>query len=210
LSTCGLDNLALSEADIAGRLKHFDHQVGGKLEPVAGWLEQGEVLRQAAVLIPLVCQKNEWHVLFTRRTETLPDHKGQVAFPGGVREMGDDGYESTALRETWEELGIRPEDVRLLGRLKEIQVVTGYQITAVVGTVDWPYPLKLEQVEVARAFTIPLSWLADSAHFGTRMYNRRGIEIPVIYFDPYDNEVLWGASAQMMVNLLKALELLRK
>ncbi len=163
--------------------------------------------RSAAVLIPLLRKEDVWHVLFTRRTDTLPEHSGQVAFPGGRAEPGDLSAEDTALRETKEEIGLAPVDVQVLGRLNDFITITNYRVTPVVGMIPWPFPLQLEAREVSRVFTIPLDWLADPAN---REEQIRPLPPPsppvtVIYFHPYDNEILWGASARFMVTLLKIL-----
>jgi hypothetical protein len=115
------------------------------------------------------------------------------------------------LREAEEEIGLNPADVRVLGRLRELPTVTNYCVTPVVGVIPWPYPLRLEEIEVCRAFHIPLAWLADPSHHQThsRILPGTTISIPVIYFQPYDGELLWGVSAQITVNILTALMLLR-
>jgi 8-oxo-dGTP pyrophosphatase MutT (NUDIX family) len=167
--------------------------------------------RSAAVLIPFLRIADAWHILFTRRTEMVADHKGQVAFPGGRADTGDPSPEYTALREANEEIGVNPGDVSILGRLQELPTITNYCITPVVGVIPWPYPLRLAVIEVCRAFFIPLTWLTDSTHHEIRTRTIPGTTapIPVIYFQPYDGELLWGVSAQITVNLLTALDLLR-
>ena len=174
----------------------------------ARWLTAAP--RPAAVLIPFLRMAGEWHLLFTRRTERVADHKGQVAFPGGSVDPGDLSAEYTALREAEEEIGLNPRDVTVLGRLHELPTVTQYCITPVIGVIPWPYPLRLAEIEVSRAFTIPLAWLADPLHHETRLRNLPGsaARLKVIYFQPYDGELLWGVSAQIMLNLLAALGLL--
>jgi 8-oxo-dGTP pyrophosphatase MutT (NUDIX family) len=163
--------------------------------------------RPAAVLIPFLRISGAWHILFTRRTETVADHKGQVAFPGGQADPGDASPEETALREAEEEISLKPSDVRILGRLSELPTITNYCVTPVVGVIPWPYPLRLAEVEVCRAFSIPLAWLADPAHheIRSRIVPGSATPLPVIYFQPYDGELLWGVSAQITVNLLAAL-----
>jgi 8-oxo-dGTP pyrophosphatase MutT (NUDIX family) len=176
-----------------------------EMDCVATWLTSSP--RSAAVLIPFLRVAEAWYILFTRRTETVADHKGQVSFPGGSADPGDPSPEFTALREAEEEIGLKSTDVRILGRLAELPTVTNYCITPVVGVIPWPYPLRLEEVEVSRAFTIPLAWLADPAHHETRLRTipGTGTSLPVIYFQKYEGELLWGVSAQIMLNLLTAL-----
>jgi len=165
---------------------------------------QGEP-RPAAVLIPLVQAQDTWHVLLIRRTNIDGDiHSGQVAFPGGGLDKTDSSLIDTALRETNEELGIRPEDVQILGRLNEFISISNYRVTPFIGTLPWPYPIVQEEKEVARWFTIPLGWLADE---NNRTIQRRTLpkglgEIGVIFFNEYDGEVLWGLSAMIITEFL--------
>ena len=161
--------------------------------------------RCAAVLVPLVRIDDDWHLLLIKRSETVVDHKGQVAFPGGACETDDDSLEATALRETAEEIGIAPQDVRILGRLRELVTVSGYCVAPIVGVIKWPYQLSLSPDEVSRAFAIPMLWLTDPKNRETRIQNRLGREVEVIYYRPYDGEVLWGATARMVKNLLEIL-----
>jgi 8-oxo-dGTP pyrophosphatase MutT (NUDIX family) len=166
--------------------------------------------RPAAVLIPLLRINDNWHILFTRRTTTLPEHSGQVAFPGGSSDPSDASPQDTALRETFEEIGLLPGMVRILGSLNSLQTISNYCVTPVVGVIPWPYPFQLEQVEVDRIFTIPLLWLSDP---GNHEIKQRALPspfppIPVVYFHIYDGELLWGVSAQITLNFLVALGLL--
>jgi 8-oxo-dGTP pyrophosphatase MutT (NUDIX family) len=151
----------------------------------------------------LVWDDDEWHLLFTRRTDTVESHKGQVSFPGGACDEGETTPEETALREADEEIGIPPRDVRVLGRLSNLITITYFRVTPVVGVVRWPAVFRVGAHEVARVFTIPLAWLANSS-------NRWQFEIPgtrrsLIAYHPYDGELLWGATARMTVDLLTVL-----
>lgn len=162
---------------------------------------------QAAVLIPFLWEQGEWHLLYIRRASHDDDyHAGQVAFAGGKYESSDKNLEDTALREAHEEIGIHPQDVTILGQLNHHHSISRFQITPVVGHIPWPYDLTLERSEVARAFSIPLNWLADSSHH--RMEHRQLREkgaFPVVYFDEFDGEVLWGATARMTLSLISLL-----
>jgi 8-oxo-dGTP pyrophosphatase MutT (NUDIX family) len=166
----------------------------------------------AAVLIPLIVIKEEWHVVYTRRTEAVEHHKGQVSFPGGGCEVGESTPEQTALREAEEEIGLKPGDVRLLGKLNEVLTITRYRVTPVVGVIPWPFEIRTEPAEVERVFTLPLAWLADTVNWEERSITPAGSErsFPVIYYHQYDGEILWGVTARMTHNFLSVLGLLNE
>ena len=166
----------------------------------------GAVKRPAAVLMPLFHDLGEWHLLLTRRSDRLNDHKGQVSFPGGAREISDQDLTQTALRETSEEIGISPESVTVLGKLAPRELISGFEVTPVVGQIHWPYPLKIYDDEVARVFSIPLNWLAEEDNWVLRDHYYQGNVYKVIYFLPYDGEILWGASASMTLELIDLLK----
>jgi len=163
--------------------------------------------RQAAVIIPLLEKDGHWHVLLTQRSQELVEHRGQVAFPGGAREEDDENLQWTALREMHEEVGVDPLDVRILGCLGDMPVITGYMVRLFVGEIPWPYTLNFNSNEVESAFIVPLVWLADPVHHTIKYRTYAGREIPVIYFDQYDGYQLWGASAEMTLALLSVLDL---
>ena len=163
---------------------------------------------RAAVLIPLIRIGAEWNVLYTRRTDSVETHRGQVSFPGGRLEPDESPVEA-ALREAEEELGILRKDVTVLGELDSLLTVTQYEVTPVVATIPWPYTLALHPVEVASAFDVPLSWLQDPAHLEEKMMEPPGSgpTVPVYYFRPYRGEVIWGATARITLDLLDLLGL---
>lgn len=167
-----------------------------------------EFKRKAGVLIPFVRVENSWHLLFIRRSEFEHDiHSGQVAFAGGKHEEFDKSLEATALRETHEEIGIKPNDVRILGTLSQHHTISQFQVIPVVATVPWPYQLTLDEKEVAHAFTIPLNWLAepDNHEVCYRTFEELKYPVPVVYFNEYEGELLWGATARMTLSLIQAL-----
>jgi len=167
-------------------------------------------LYPAAVLIPLLIKENGWHLLFIRRSYQKNDrHSRQVAFPGGRCDPEDPDVEFTAKREAFEETGIQPEDVRVLGQLQNLVTITGYKVSPIVGVIPWPYHLVAQPEEVEHIFTIPLKWLAEPKNREVRCRNLqvKGETIPVIYYKPYNSEILWGASGRITVLLLETLGL---
>jgi 8-oxo-dGTP pyrophosphatase MutT (NUDIX family) len=164
--------------------------------------------RPAAVLVPLYQEGGVWHILFTLRTETVDAHPGQVSFPGGAIEPGDDSPLQAALREAEEEVGLAAEDVHVLGTLEAVPTITGFRIEPLVGSIPWPYPLRINTREVVLAFGVPLTWLADPAHLEVRQIDREpGRSIDVHFFTPYSGQVIWGATARITLGLLRLLGL---
>lgn len=162
--------------------------------------------RQAAVLLPLFRYNDQWHLLFIRRSVHEHDrHSGQVAFPGGRTEPGDRDQVATALREAREEIGLEPDQVRILGCLPELHTVSHYLVTPVVASIPWPIPLILDASEVARVFSIPIDWLRRPENHRVRVWPSDGHPDArdVIFFEPYDGEELWGITARLTLNLLK-------
>ncbi len=161
-------------------------------------------VRPAAVLVPLYLDGGEWHVLFTQRTELVETHKGQVSFPGGRVDPGDTSRVDTALREAEEEIGLRREDVSVLGQLDELLTVTQYHITPIVGLFPWPYQFVLSTAELSEVFGAPLAWLADPDNLEVQMREPivPGRKIPVYYLH-YQGYTIWGATARMLLNLIE-------
>lgn len=168
------------------------------------FMEQEANAKPAAVLAPLYWHQEAWHLLYTRRTEAVEAHRGQVSFPGGVIEPGDRGATDAALREAEEEVGIHANDVEVIGYLEPYLTITHYCIIPVVGTIPWPYDLSINQMEVASVFGVPLRWLADPLNLQRMQYTKEGTDQKdlVYYFLPYQGETIWGATARITVNLL--------
>jgi 8-oxo-dGTP pyrophosphatase MutT (NUDIX family) len=167
-------------------------------------LPTGSLLRRAAVLMPLVQVNGDWHMLYTRRTQTVQDHKGQVSFPGGAVDPGDHTVEITAIREAHEEIGLHADQVELLGRMPQMRTITEYLITPIVGIVPWPFEYRLSLSEVERVFTVPLTWLADEANHEEKMVMLRNERLEhVVVYHPYDGELLWGITARLTLNFLQ-------
>ena len=157
-------------------------------------------LRPAAVLVPIVRREEELTILLTRRTEHLYDHAGQISFPGGRSEAGDRSAAATALRESYEEIGLPHALVEVLGTLSDYTTVTGYRVTPVVGLVSAPPQLRLDPFEVAEAFEVPLAFFLDPGNHqrNTLLYQGRTRHY---YAMPYEQRYIWGATAGMLMNL---------
>jgi len=165
--------------------------------------------REAAVLVPFLRIEDAWHILYIRRTSFEGDrHSGQVAFAGGKRDEEDQNLLATALREAEEEVGIAGADVEVLGHINHHHTISEFQVRPYVGVIDWPYQLQLDHVEVARAFTMPLAWLAERSNYRTeqRQHPDSQRSWPVVYYDLYDGEMLWGATARMTLSLIDVLK----
>lgn len=157
-------------------------------------------LRAASVLVPIVAREAAPTVLFTRRTAHLTSHSGQISFPGGRAEPDDPTPERTALRESWEEIGLPADRVELLGRLSDYHTRTGYRITPVVGVVQPPIKFMADANEVAEIFEVPLAFLLDARNHLRHSREFQG-QHRQFFAIPYENYYIWGATAGMLVNL---------
>lgn len=161
-------------------------------------------LTRAAVLVPVVDRPEGLTVLLTQRTAHLHDHPGQVSFPGGRCETGDESAVVTALREAQEEVGLKPTQVDVLGTLPEYRTGTGFRVVPVVGLITLPLDLRLDTFEVADVFETPLAFLLDP-----RNHQRLSMEIAgalrEFWAMPYNGRFIWGATAGMIVSLYQFL-----
>jgi 8-oxo-dGTP pyrophosphatase MutT (NUDIX family) len=158
----------------------------------------------AAVLIPVISHR-ELTVLFTQRTPHLKSHAGQVSFPGGRVEPGDASTEFTALREAEEEIGLRPAAVEVLARLPDYRTRTGFRVTPVIGLLTPPLELVPDPREVESVFEVPLAFLLDPRNRQRRTREFQGLTVGYYVFE-YQDRVIWGATAGMLVNLYRMLE----
>lgn len=163
--------------------------------------------KPAAILIPFTQIDDEWHLLFIRRTNNEYDrHGGQVAFPGGRMDSEDPDLKTTALREAHEEVGLQPVDVQILGEMKKFLSISNYLVTPYLGIFPWPYDLYPQPNEVDRIFLIPFNWLANPDSHNVTYHDTSNHEpFPVIYFNPYNGEVVWGFTARVVLDLIDLL-----
>ena len=163
----------------------------------------GGGITPAAVLVPIV-DREEPTVILTLRPETMRKHPGQISFPGGRIDPGDDGPIAAALREAEEEIGLPPHAVEIIGLADPYRTITGFEVIPVVGIVPPDLPLSPHPGEVAAMFEAPLNYLLDPAHQQVRSGTWRGQERHYYEID-YEGRRIWGATAAMIVNLSRRL-----
>lgn len=157
----------------------------------------------SAVLAPLFVRDGDLHLLYTLRSEMLPHHSGQVAFPGGRHvAAADPNLLATALRETKEEIGVDPRDVDVLGALAPIHTFSSnFVITPFVGVIPHPYSFRADQREVSDIFSVPLAVLSDPATTREEQWTIEGHQVPVVTYR-HAGRVIWGATQRITATLL--------
>ncbi len=155
-------------------------------------------LREAAVLVAITDRADPGLIL-THRSHALRDHGGQIAFPGGRIDEGEDAR-GAALREAWEEIALDPAEVRIIGEADHYRTITGFGITPVVGVIPPDLPLFANPAEVDLWFEVPLAFVLDPRNHHHRTAHFKGRERS--YFEiMWDDRRIWGATAAMLVNL---------
>jgi len=157
--------------------------------------------KTAAVLVPLL-DMEEPELVLTRRADHLPQHPGQVSFPGGAAEEGDTSAVQTALREAFEEIGLPSELTTPIGFLDRMDTISDFRVLPVVALVQPPVLWKPDEREVAEVFTVPLSVLLEEQRFVARRVQRGELEY-TIWSLQYQGHNIWGATAAMILNLTR-------
>ena len=155
----------------------------------------------AAVLVPLFQKDGDCHLLFTKRSEEVKYHKGEISFPGGVVDEEDSELISTALREASEEIGLKESDVQIVGGLDDIVTITEFIVTPIVGLFPYPYRFKISEAEIAELIEVPLASLLDEDCFG-EMEITRGDRKEIVYAYQYGRHTIWGATARILKQFL--------
>jgi 8-oxo-dGTP pyrophosphatase MutT (NUDIX family) len=163
-------------------------------------------LVSAAVLVPITERGGQPHVVFTKKSASVPHHKGQFSFPGGVVEERDASRVETALREAWEEIRLPAEAVEVLGLLDDTETrATPFVITPVVGIVTDPVELVPDGREIVRVLEVPLVTLGDPAIFHAETWTRGGTPHEVYFYEVSSGDVVWGATARIVKQFLDVL-----
>jgi 8-oxo-dGTP pyrophosphatase MutT (NUDIX family) len=158
-------------------------------------------LTKSAVLVPITKTANGLELLFTKRTESVEHHKGQISFPGGAFDPIDRTSSDTALRESFEEIGLMPGRVSLLGTMDDLQTPSGFIVTPVIGYIENLPPLHLNPEEVAQVILIPLENFFDDSLRHSSLMERDGTKVEVFFYDVW-NEPIWGATAFFVKKLV--------
>ncbi|MBW3163551.1 NUDIX hydrolase [Ferrimonas balearica] len=170
-------------------------------DPLKSVMANHPKLRDAAVLIALQEIDGQLQLLLTERTAHMPTHAGQIAFPGGKMDAADASPWHTALRESWEEIGLPPEQVLRVGELPVFHTISRFRVFPQVGLITEPFRPVLSEREVARLFHAPLTDFLD-ARGRWRLPVRRPNGIQGVYFMPHH---VWGATAAMIEQLVRHL-----
>jgi mutator protein MutT len=152
--------------------------------------------RRACVLIPLIRSDAGWSILFTKRSENLAAHSGQIAFPGGTVEAGET-LEAAAVREAEEEVGIPPQHVELIGRLDDVITHSGFLVAPFVGLIHEPFEIVIQEAEVVEVFQVPLEALLDSANPEVRYVPFQNKKYPAYFYHHSPHEI-WGLTGRML------------
>lgn len=185
-------------------LAHPEEDGDHRFNPGHPRLNHAGGLRAAAVLIPVVDHGDMATMLLTKRAETLRNHTGQVAFPGGRIDPDDGTPEHAALREAWEEIGLDAGHVDVLGRMPDYVAGSGYRITPVLSIVRPGFELTLNHDEVDAAFEVPLAFLMDPVNHA-RASRFWGDREWFFYDMPYDGRRIWGVTAGIIRTLYERL-----
>jgi 8-oxo-dGTP pyrophosphatase MutT (NUDIX family) len=182
-------------ADIRARLSAYVHAA----LPV-------EERPRAAVLIPVYQLGDDLHIVLTKRTDRVEHHKGEISFPGGAHDPQDADLITTALRESYEEIGLHPKHVEVIGRLDDFITVSQFHVTPYVGVIDplaAPYRWRPQEHEVAEVLEVPLPHLLDTVNLVRELRTFPDGRVSEMESFRWREHLVWGATARMLKNFLE-------
>ncbi len=157
---------------------------------------------RAAVLLPLFVEDGSYQILFTKRTERVRHHKGEISFPGGIYEASDEDLLATALREAYEEIGVKPQDVQVLGALDEMVTMSDFIVSPFVGFIPYPHPFAPSPEEIEEIIILPLRCFLDEGILTeeSRAYQDKN---QMVYVYRCGRHTIWGATAKILRQFLR-------
>jgi len=188
--------------------KQFIDEIRGILSSRKRRVIEQPPFPHAAVLVPLFEKEGECYLLFTKRSNQVKYHKGQISFPGGMFDEEDVTLDRTALREAFEEVGLKASDIQLIGALDDIVTTTEFIVTPYVALFPYPYPFQVSEVEIAELIEVPLSFLLDKEYFDEKIIDQ-GDRKRSVYTYQYGRHTIWGATASILKQLLELLPILK-
>ena len=159
-------------------------------------IEVGNLIKSAVMLL-IMNKDNKAHVLLTKRSMKVETHKGHMSFPGGAFDNVDRSLLETALRETDEEVGIKPTDIEIIGELGDFLTVSGFHVTAFVGAINYPVKYKVNIDEIAECIEVPLSLFVNREYDRIEKMNYLGTDLEVYYYY-YKRFEIWGLTARIL------------
>jgi 8-oxo-dGTP pyrophosphatase MutT (NUDIX family) len=197
-----MSQLSCEPDDLIRRIKEILSQREIKrvaIEP--GTTAGGSSLVRAGVLLPLFCKDGSSHVLFTRRTDRVKRHKGEISFPGGIYDASDSDLSATALREAHEEVGIKPRDVQLLGELDEVLTLTDFIVSPFVGLIPFPYSFVPSPEEIEEIIILPLASFLKKGVLSEEDWTYQD-KTAKVYTYHCGGHIIWGATAKILRQFL--------
>jgi 8-oxo-dGTP pyrophosphatase MutT (NUDIX family) len=159
----------------------------------------------ASVLIPIFEKDNKSHIIFTKRTDKVSHHKGQISFPGGKFENTDKDLEFTALRETYEEIGVKPNHIKVIGKINNMVTNTNFIVSPYVGVIPYPYDFLVNPDEISELIFVPVKHLLDKNYFRIQQREINGHLFDIYYYD-YLNYTIWGVTGKILFDFLSLIE----
>lgn len=163
------------------------------------FLNLEQTFTESAVLVPIFEKLGQLHLILTKRSQTVPHHKGQICFPGGVKEQQDTNLWQTALRETHEEIGLAPKQIYHVDEMQPVYTPTGFSIQPYLGFITQKTQFTLSLDEIDKILQVPLKELVQSERFEKRTVFNKEMTLPVYEFE---GEIIWGATARILFELL--------